>query len=102
NQFHKRDSAGFGFVIETESNGKIEHYTHDRAVGHKETVEVGRMTVANEVITAFRPGKDMQPGSARQDLWGTTTEQFVPVSTIMYSPNYFDNGEVGNRHYFFI
>ena len=102
NQFHKRESTGVGFVIETESNGKIEHYSHERAVGHKETVEVGRMTVAGEVITAFRPGKDMQSGSAGKDLWGITTEQFVPVSTIMYSPNYFDDSEVGNRHYFFI
>ena len=102
NQFHKRESTQVGFVIETESNGKIEHYRHERAVGHKETVEVGWMTVVGEVITAFRPGKDMQPGSAGKDLWGITTEQFVPVSTIMYSPNYFDDSEVGNRHYFFI
>ncbi|MBB2946581.1 hypothetical protein FB565_006349 [Actinoplanes lutulentus] len=102
NQFRKRESAGVGFVIETESNGRIEHYSHERAVGQKETVEVGRMTVAGEKITAFRPGKDMRPGSAGKDLWGITTEQFVPVSTVMYSPNYFDDNEVGNRHYLFM
>ena len=102
NQYNKRESTGVGFVIETESNGKIEQYRHEGAVGHKETVEVGRMTVADEVITAFRPGKDMRRGSASKELWGITTEQFVPVSTIMYSPNYFDDSEVGNRHYFFM
>jgi hypothetical protein len=102
NQFNKRESTQGGFVVETESNGKIEHYSHEKAVGHKQTVEVGRMTVAGEVITAFRPGRDMQQGSAAKDLWGVTTEQFVPVSTLMYSPNYFDDNEVGNRHYFFI
>ncbi|GIJ38282.1 hypothetical protein [Micromonospora andamanensis] len=102
NQFNKRESTDVGFVIETESDGRIENYRHERAVGHKDTVEVGRMTVVDEVITAFRPGKDMQPGSASKELWGITTEQFVPVSTIMYSPNYFDDSEVGNRHYFFI
>ncbi len=102
NQYNKRESTEVGFVIETESNGKIEQYSHERAVGHKETVEVGRMTVVDGVITAFRPGPDMRPGSAGKDLWGITTEQFVPVSTIMYSPNYFDDSEVGNRHYFFI
>ncbi|MEV0272536.1 hypothetical protein AB0H43_27485 [Hamadaea sp. NPDC050747] len=102
NQFSKRESTQVGFVIETESNGKIEHYSHERAVGQKETVEVGRMTVTNGVITAFQPGKDIRPGSAGKELWGITTEQFVPVSTIMYSPNYFDDNEVGNRHYFFI
>ncbi|GIE76511.1 hypothetical protein Aph02nite_24610 [Actinoplanes philippinensis] len=102
NQFRKRDSSRGGFVIETESAGKVEHYSYERAVAQKETVEVGRMTVAGEVITAFRPGKDMRSGSAGKDLWGITTEQFVPVSTIMYSPNYFDDNEVGNRHYFFM
>jgi hypothetical protein len=102
NQFNKRESTGVGFVIETENNGRIQHYRHEGAVGHKETVEVGRMTVAGEVITAFRPGEDMRPGNAGKDLWGITTEQFVPVSTIMYSPNHFDDNEVGNRHYFFM
>ncbi|WP_043516111.1 MULTISPECIES: hypothetical protein [unclassified Actinoplanes] len=102
NQFRKRESTRVGFVIETESNGRIEHYRHDRAVGQKETVEVGRMTVTDEVITAFRPGEDMRLGSAGREVWGITTEQFVPVSTIMYSPNHFDGNEVGNRHYFFI
>ncbi|MDI1460795.1 hypothetical protein QEZ54_07450 [Catellatospora sp. KI3] len=102
NQYHKRESTHVGFVIETESNGKIEHYSHERAVGHKETVEVGRMTVVDEVIAAFRPGKDIKQGSTGKDVWGITTEQFVPVSTVMYSPNHFDESEVGNRHYFFI
>ncbi|MFC4068554.1 hypothetical protein [Actinoplanes subglobosus] len=102
NQFRKRDTGDGGFVIETESNGRIEHYRHDRAVGQKETVEVGRMTVAGEVITAFRPGTDMRHGNAAKDVWGVTTEQFVPVSTVMYSPNHFDDNEVGNRHYFFM
>ncbi|KHD76853.1 hypothetical protein [Actinoplanes utahensis] len=102
NQFRKRESSGVGFVIETESNGRIEHYRHERAVGQKETVEVGRMTVTGGVITAFRPGEGMRPGSVGKDLWGITTEQFVPVSTIMYSPNHFDDSEVGNRHYFFM
>ncbi|GAA0560629.1 hypothetical protein GCM10010172_49710 [Paractinoplanes ferrugineus] len=102
NQYRKRDSSPIGFMIETESDGKVEHYRYERAVGHKQTVEVGRMTVAGGVITAFRPGKDIQPGNASKDLWGITTEQFVPVSTLMYSPNHFDDNEIGNRHYFFM
>lgn len=102
NQYNKRESTDVGFVIETESDGRIEHYRHERAVSAQATVEVGRMTVAGERITAFRPGADMQPGNTAKDLWGITTEQFVPVSTVMYSPNYFDDNEIGNRHYFFM
>ncbi|WP_430781390.1 hypothetical protein [Actinoplanes sp. G11-F43] len=102
NQFRKRETSDVGFVIETESNGRTENFRYERAVSQKETVEVGRMTVTGGVITAFQPADGMRPGNAAQERWGITTEQFVPVSTVMYSPNYFDDNEVGNRHYFFM
>ena len=36
-------------------------------------------------------------------MWNIKTNQFIPVSVIMYSPNYWDqqNG-IGHRHYFFM
>lgn len=38
-----------------------------------------------------------------KDLWSLKTNAFVPVSTIMYSPNYWDEQTGnGNRHYFFM
>lgn len=41
--------------------------------------------------------------SASVDVWNLKTNSFVPVSTIMYSPNYWDEQEGnGNRHYFFM
>lgn len=36
-------------------------------------------------------------------MWGVKTETFVPVSTIMYSPNYWDQQSgIGHRHVFFM
>ena len=34
--------------------------------------------------------------------WGLTYDTFVPVSLICYSPNYWGDNEVGNKHIFFI
>lgn len=36
-------------------------------------------------------------------VWNITTQQFIPVSVIMFSPNYWDEQEgIGNKHYFFM
>lgn len=41
--------------------------------------------------------------NAPKEVWGVTTGQFIPVSTIMYSPNYWDEQKgIGNKHYFFM
>jgi len=38
-----------------------------------------------------------------KNLWNLSTQKFHPVSTIMYSPNYWDNQHgIGHRHVFFM
>lgn len=37
-----------------------------------------------------------------RNIWGVNTNQFIPVSVISYSPNYFDEQDgIGHRHLFF-
>ena len=48
--------------------------------------------------------KELLPSNvSSKDVWNVKTNQFVPVSVIMYSPNYWDEQDgIGHRHYFFM
>jgi hypothetical protein len=72
------------------------------------------MRVAEDVVVAevrysrkegFSIIKSLESTSqfASRDFWGVKTNQFIPVSVIMMSPNYWDDQQgIGNKHYFFI
>ena len=38
----------------------------------------------------------------KENIWGITTNEFVPVSMVMKSPNHWDDQGSGNLHTFFI
>lgn len=100
NQYSRREAIDVGFVVETESDGRVEQYHYDKLV--QGNVEVGVATVKNAAIVGFKPGPGIQGGSTSKEIWGIKTEDFVPVRTVMYSPNYWDDQQIGNRHWFFM
>lgn len=100
NQFSKRETSGIGFVIEIENNGSVSQYSFNKSVTGN--VNVGTLTVKNGVIVEFDISKSLTGGGISQEKWGVTSEKFVKVQTLMNSPNYWDDNEVGNKHWFFI
>lgn len=97
-QFSNRGSKGF--KAEVEFNGEIYAFEYNKPVsGNVQVAEVtldknGNFTI-NEKLSGIS-------SVTSREIWGVNSNQFVPVSVISYSPNYFDEQDgIGHRHVFF-
>ncbi|QEG13638.1 hypothetical protein MARVELLAND_115 [Bacillus phage vB_BspM_MarvelLand] len=89
-----------GFRAELEGDGQIHSYNYNREIPHGQYVEVAEVYFDGTNFTF----KDKLPSSvSAKEVWGVKTNQFVPVSTMMFSPNYWDEQKgIGHQHYFFM
>lgn len=90
-----------GFRAELAVDGQVINFDYDKELRQGEAVEVADV-ILNQNGT-FTVVSKLPATSSSRDLWGVKTMNFVPVSVIMYSPNYWDgqNGN-GNKHYMFM
>lgn len=102
NQYSKRSTSNVGFTLEIESKGKIIQISHPSDLR-------GQIQVANIVVDAQGnvevvpiAHKDLSCSGISREQWGISTEQYVQVSTVMNSPNFWDGQSNGNLHTFFI
>lgn len=90
-----------GFKAEIECDGKIYSFKYSLPTKTGENVAIA--TVKLDTNGQFHVHPDLDLSVENKKMWGINLESFVPVSMIMYSPNYWvgENG-IGNKHYFFM
>lgn len=98
NQYAARGSKGFSAEIAFGGETYSFSYPHP-VVGN---VNVAEITMNKNNEFTIKPILPATSGTVNKEIWGVNTNQFVPVSVISYSPNYFDNQNgIGHRHLFF-
>lgn len=100
NQYEARGTNN-GFKAEVEFDGQIYQFEYNKPIRTNEDVPVAEVTLSADGQFSI---KELLPSNvSSKDIWNVKSNQFVPVSVVMYSPNYWDDQDgIGHRHYFFM
>lgn len=90
-----------GFRAEVEFDGQIYSFEYNKPMRIKERVVVAKVELSRD--GKFTIKEELPSGVSSKEIWGLKTNQFVPVSVVCYSPNWWDNQKgIGHRHVLFM
>lgn len=102
NNYRRRETADPGFSIEMEFEGQITVASYGKGVAPSETISVMQFTLKDGKVHGLVVNPALDRKAKTKQVWGLTTEQFVPVTMVMNSPNHWGGKAIGNKHWIFI
>lgn len=99
NYSHRGGTSGFD--AEVEFAGQTYEFSYHKELKQGERVIVAEISLDKNGL--FEIGKSISSSVSAKTVWNLKTNQFIPVSVLMFSPNYWDEQKgIGNKHYFFV
>ena len=97
NYSHRGGTSGFS--AEIEFDGQVFEYEYRKNIPNNAKVEVAHVTFDSE---KFSIEHALPSSMSSREIWNLKTNQFHPVSVVCFSPNYWYEQGIGNRHYLFM
>ena len=101
NNYNLRNTDNVGFEIEFEYLGEIKTFTSPISPNNNRDIEcfTFKYTHANgvEILSS-----NLDNTATSKEVWGLNTNNYHNVSSVMWSPNHWDDNNSGNRHVFFM
>ena len=101
--YASRNNTDGGFNVEVESGGIFNSYSSSATLKNKASIKVVTFDFSKaNGITNIVAADNIESESIAIRKWDIDTNKFHKVSSILFSPNYWEGEGAGNKHIFFI
>jgi len=87
-----------GFSAEIEYENQLYKYEYNKELRQDENIVVAKINFNKKTGITFI--ESLPSTTSSKTVWNLNTNNFYPVSALMYSPNYWEQ-KTGHKHYFF-
>lgn len=90
-----------GFEAEVEFDDQVYYFNYPQSMRTGEDITIAEVEFDGNEFKIIRSLNSI--GSVNREYWNIKERSFVPVTIMMYSPNYWNKQHrIGNKHYFFM